>query len=131
MKKARKKQLKGLPQRRSFRKFHKASWGLYVRLNGDEEFCKRIFFRAFGEKSAKAKALPKLQGFLTQLQSEEGNVINVWALLKCVSLNGNGYHPVYVLRQRYLYFRSIVSTRYPARVFKRAVGGFALSNSPR
>jgi hypothetical protein len=106
--------------RRNVFKQKKSPWCLYIKLNGDDDFCKRIFFGASYGGSAKAKALPKLQGFLYEME-EPRKCFAVEALLRRVSQNGQNDHyaPEYILRERYRFRTALLATHRPAAVFKQ------------
>jgi hypothetical protein len=112
MTKFRERHFQNLP-RRNTRKLC-PSWGLFVKIDGDNEILKR-YFGAYGGGMAKSKALPKLQGLLLGLNLDGSPPVD--AILKRVDKGGKGA-PAYGLRERYSFCMNILSTRRPSRVFK-------------
>ncbi len=112
MAKSKERHFQNLPRKNTRKRC--PSWGLFIKINGDEELFK-LYFGAYGGAMAKSKALPKLQGLLISLDLNGSPPVD--AILKRVGRRGNSA-PTYGLRERYSFYMDILSTQRPSRVFK-------------
>ena len=109
---------KSCQKRKRSHKKKSPNWCLYIKLDRNDIFCKRIYFRAFDGGVAKDKALSKLQGFLCQLALRRNTPVDV--LLKR-SFDGGRIRdkkaPKYVLRQRSMFSSKILATQRSSAIF--------------